>query len=201
MGERGHRMAPKRECSLGLRRRMSTAIRWTPLVALTCLALAPGCAKPLAERRLSDGRSLHDLLSTRDTAILAVYNPERCFKCDNFMPILTQWGRDNGGRLILVLTRAPTKEETEQLAQMRVSYEGILAKPHLPLLADEAEERLSLSIGGEIVVSEPLPSSYTASPLQEYISRGIPLDRAHSVTAPATQPSRVTRDIREEGLP
>lgn len=127
-----------------------------------CGALA-GCARPvngaaatssILTRTLTDGRSVQQLVAGGKPTALLVYTPTICYSCGTPLPLWERAARDGKLRLVLVLTKPPSKAEQEQLILQRVRVAGVLA--HSGSEAASASEPSEYVIRSDSIVAQAI---------------------------------------------
>lgn len=104
--------------------------------ATVAAVVLASCAAPptLSRVSLQGGKAIADLLSAADTVVLLLYDPADCLACGAPIGVWRTWEAASQRRkLVLVLTRPPTRREAEALFTARVAPAAILASGRSPM--------------------------------------------------------------------
>ena len=102
-------------------------LAWAATLALSCARGWPA----MEDWRLTDGRTLGQLVSSRDSSVILIYDPGDCFVCARVLPRWLEGARSHRGRFALVFTREPTRRERSDWTALHVREAGVLAGRHV----------------------------------------------------------------------
>ena len=129
--------------------RIRCALSWTLVGAL----IVGGCRESLSSSsRVTDGRSLGDLIDRVVPTVVLFYSPTDCFSCITPISEWREVARSGKLRVLLVLDRTPTDDDVRALALQRITVDAIYRRSLLhrgaptprELLFDTAGTILSL---------------------------------------------------------
>lgn len=98
-------------------------------LATLLLASGVGCGTDVdAPLHLADGRSVDNLLPARGPAAILILEPRECLSCVGPLGAWQEERMRAPGAVLLLLTRAPTREERDQLVRLGVKEDGIVER-------------------------------------------------------------------------
>ncbi len=100
-----------------------------------CVDSNPAAPDLLAELT-TDGRTVRELLSPASRTALLVYDPATCLGCNSSLAAWEASARGGHVVVALLLTRAPTAEQTRTLRNQRVQYAAVLRYGWTPAPAE-----------------------------------------------------------------
>lgn len=103
--------------------------RFSITACLTFALFLVGCTagtRSVLDERLTDGRTVREILDTGQPTAVLVYSPGDCFACNSSLQSWKQLEDTAGVRLRLILASEPTNADSRSLVIQRLEVAGVL---------------------------------------------------------------------------
>ncbi len=135
--------------------------------------LAAGCSAPetnILNYPVASGGTLAQHVTAQAPSVILLLDPSDIVVCGNHISRWLEWERRNPGRVLLVLTRAPSEADRKQLLLFRIKPDAVLGTPRGYARVPTPYEYLAAD--GKIVLSEQVPVGAPESPLLKVFEQG-----------------------------